>query len=669
MHRVRNSQSLTPADAWKAMLFIRRFEEECLRLSGEGQVQGSIHLCLGQEAIPVGAMSVLGEQDRVVATYRGHGWALACGADPTAVMAEIAQREGGVNGGRSGSPLLSDPSVGFLGENSIVGAGGPIADGVALAAVAKGTGGVVAVSLGDGAMNQGSVTEAMVFAAARRLPVIFMCENNQWSEMTPIAWTTRGKDLADRGIGLGIESHVVDGGDPLAVAAAVSAAAEACRAGRGPVLLECKTVRLSGHYNKDIEHYRPAEDKEQARQNDPLGRLGAMILAQGGYDQQQLDDLDSVVTAEVATIAQAVRLMPEPAPETALNHLYAEPRTEARPGFSDEALPREMTYQRAVNAALKEELAARPEVIFYGEDVGFAGGIFGVSRGLQKEFGSERVFDTPIAESAILGSAVGAAMEGMRPVVEIMWADFVFVALDQIVNQAANVRYINSSRLTAPLTIRMQQGVTPGSCAQHAQSIEAFLAHIPGIKVGLPATPQDAYRMTLAAIEDPDPTVLIEFRSLYQMTGEVVTGGPIEPASGARRYGAGSDVAIITWGSMLHTALEASQVLRNEGIESSVLDLRWVNPIDDAAIGQVVADSGGRVIIVHEANTTGGFGAEIAARISERHFVDLAAPIIRIGTPDIRMPSAPSLQKALIPNLTNIADAARALVGRSAVVR
>jgi 2-oxoisovalerate dehydrogenase E1 component len=175
--------------------------------------------------------------------------------------------------------------------------------------------------------------------------------------------------------------------------------------------------------------------------------------------------------------------------------------------------------------------------------------------------------------------------------------------------------------------------------------------------------------MTLAAIEDPDPTVLIEFRSLYQMTGEVVTGGPIEPASGARRYGAGSDVAIITWGSMLHTALEASQVLRNEGIESSVLDLRWVNPIDDAAIGQVVADSGGRVIIVHEANTTGGFGAEIAARISERHFVDLAAPIIRIGTPDIRMPSAPSLQKALIPNLTNIADAARALVGRSAVVR
>ena len=149
MHRVRNSQTLTPADAWKAMLFIRRFEEECLRLSGEGQVQGSIHLCLGQEAIPVGAMSVLGEQDRVVATYRGHGWALACGADPTAVMAEIAQRDGGVNGGRSGSPLLSDPSVGFLGENSIVGAGAPIADGAALAAVAKGTRGVVAVSFGD----------------------------------------------------------------------------------------------------------------------------------------------------------------------------------------------------------------------------------------------------------------------------------------------------------------------------------------------------------------------------------------------------------------------------------------------------------------------------------------------------------------------------------------
>jgi 2-oxoisovalerate dehydrogenase E1 component len=605
MWSARRGEELTPVSALTAMTFIRKFEEEALSLSSEGLLQGSIHLCLGQEAIPVGALSVLRPQDRVISTYRGHGWALACGSDPTGVLGEIAQRTGGVNGGRSGSPLLSDPSVGFLGENSIVGAGAPIAAGAALAAVVRETNGVAVVSVGDGAMNQGSVTEAMVFAAALKLPVIFICENNQWSEMTPIAWTTRGEDLAARGPGLGIESHVVDGGDPFAVAEAVAAAAEVCRRGDGPVLLECKTIRLSGHYQRDIEHYRPAADQEHARQNDPIARLAQQLLAEGVLDQEQRAAIEAEVAADIHAASQAVRAMPEPAPETALEHIYAAARTTSIAGFEDASPAKEMTYQRAVNAALKQELAARPEVLVYGEDVGFAGGIFGVTRGLQKEFGSERVFDTPIAEAAILGSAVGAAMEGLRPVVEIMWADFIFVALDQIVNQAANVRYINRSRLSAPLTIRMQQGVTPGSCAQHAQSIEAILAHIPGIKVGLPATPQDAYRMTLAAIEDPDPTVLIEFRSLYQATGEVILGGPIEPAFGARRYGTGSDLAIITWGTMLHTALEAADTLRAEGIDASVLDLRWLNPIDDEAISQIVTDARGRVMVVHEANTHG----------------------------------------------------------------
>jgi 2-oxoisovalerate dehydrogenase E1 component len=662
-------EELNPASAMRAMTFVRRFEEEALRLSSEGLVQGSIHLCVGQEAIPVGALSVLRQQDRVVSTYRGHGWALACGADPTAVLAEIAQRAGGVNGGRSGSPLLSDPSVGFLGENSIVGAGVPIAAGAALAAVAKGTGGVTVVSVGDGAMNQGSVTEAMVFAAVRGLPVIFICENNNWSEMTPIAWTTRGDDLVDRGRGLGIESHVVDGGDPFAVAAAVEAAAEACRRGDGPIFLECKTVRLSGHYNRDIEHYRPATDQDHARQNDPLVRLAHRVREDGTLDQEQLDVIEADVSADIAEISRVVQAMPEPAADTALQHLYAIPRTVPIPGLEDASPAKEMTYQRAVNAALRQELHARPEVIVYGEDVGFAGGIFGVSRGLQKEFGPDRVFDTPIAEAAILGSAVGASMEGLRPVVEIMWADFLFVALDQIVNQAANVRYINSSRLSAPLTIRMQQGVTPGSCAQHAQSIEAILAHVPGIKLGLPATPQDAYQMTLAAIEDPDPTVMIEFRSLYQTTGQVVLGGPIEPAFGARRYGTGPDLAIITWGSMLHAVLETADTLRLEGIDASVLDLRWLNPLDDAAISQLVAETEGRVMVVHEANTTGGFGAEIAARISERHFADLAAPVVRLGTPDTRIPSAPSLQSSLLPNTATIASTARRLVAQAAQPR
>lgn len=649
---------LTSQSAYRRMAFIRSFEEKVLDLGREGEVVGSVHLCLGQEAIPVGAMSALGPQDRVLTTYRGHGWALASGVDPTALMAEIAQRSGGTNGGRAGSPMLSAPEHGFLGENSIIGAGLPIAAGVAMASELRGEGRVVLTSLGDGAMNQGATTEAMVFAAARNLPVIFACENNQWAEMTPVATTTRGDDLARRGQGIGIESMIVDGNDPEAVREAVEIAAAACRAGEGPYLLEFKTVRLSGHYNKDIQHYRPAEDIDAAKLEEPLHRL----RESGAVSEEEAEAIHAEVDAEVEKIAQEVLAMPAPSPGDVLEHLYA-PRGEAPSPVQDAPL-KDIPFHRAVNEALKLALSERDEVVVYGEDVAVAGGIFGVTRGLHKAFGAERVFDTPIAEAAILGSAVGAAMSGLRPVVEIMWADFVFVALDQIVNQASNVRYVNRSALSAPLVIRMQQGVTPGSCAQHSQSIEAILSHVPGIKVGLPSTPQDAYAMTLAAIEDADPVVLIEHRSMYQDSGPVRLEGASELAEKARLRRDGTDAAIITWGSMVSPSLEAADTLADEGLEVSVLDLRWLRPIDDAAIDDVVRRCGGNVVVAHEAVSTGGFGAEIAARITERHFETLTGPVRRISTPDIRMPSAPSLQAALLPRVEDLVAELRKVSGR-----
>jgi 2-oxoisovalerate dehydrogenase E1 component len=657
-----STDNLSAADAYRKMATIRRFEEQILDLGRDGVIAGSIHLCLGQEAIPVGTVAALQPQDRVLSTYRGHGWALACGTDPTALMAEIAQRGAGTNGGRAGSPLLSDPDNGFLGENSIVGAGVPIADGVALASQYLGTERVVVTSIGDGAMNQGATTEGMIFAAARNLPVIFLCENNGWAEMTAISSINRVGDLAERSHGLGIDSQVVDGNDPFAVYEAVAAAADRCRRGHGPILLECKTFRLSGHYNKDIEHYRSKEDAEAARIGDPLPRLIRRALEDGTLSEDQIDEIDEEVYVLIDDIARRVRTMPEPDTADVHSHVVAsEDDVATRPSTPIEPA-KELTYGRAVTIALRTELENRPDVVIWGEDVGYAGGIFGVTRGLQKDFGDRRIFDTPIAEAAILGAAVGAAMEGLRPVVEIMWADFVFVALDQIINQAANVRYVNRSRLTAPLVVRMQQGVTPGSCAQHSQSIEAILAHIPGVKVGLPATAQDAYSMTRAAIADPDPTILIEHRSLYQQSGPVVAGGRVESAAGARRHRSGSDLAIITWGSMLHEALSAADELAAAGIEASVLDLRWLRPLDDAAIADVVNACGGRVVVAHEANVTGGFGAEIAAHVAERHFDVLVAPVTRVGLGDLRMPSAPALQAAVLPRASHIVAAARKLL-------
>jgi 2-oxoisovalerate dehydrogenase E1 component len=649
------------ADVFRAMLTIRRFEERCLDLGAEGLISGSIHLCLGQEAIPVGAMAALDERDRVLTTYRGHGWAIACGVPLDLLLGELCQRAGGLNGGRGGSPHFFAPRWRMLGENSIVGAGVPIAAGVAMASQRRADGGVVVASVGDGAMNQGSVHEALVFSAAQRLPLILICENNGWAEMTPGSAFALVEHLADRASAYGIASRVVDGCDPSAVSNAVAEAADGARAGAGPVLLECKTVRLSGHYNRDLEHYRAKADREAAQAADPIAASRAALLDAGTISAEELDALGADVDALIDQIVETVRGMGEPDPSTARDHLYA-PRDAPTPIAGTQGSGIEMTYVKAVNAALRSSLEQDASVVVYGEDVGSAGGIFGATRNLQEEFGVARVFDTPIAESAILGSAVGAAMQGLRPVVEIMWADFVLVALDQIINQAANVRYVSRSELTAPLVVRMQQGATPGSCAQHSQNLEALLAHVPGIRVGLAATPQDVFDMLRAAIADPDPCVVIEARRLYQLKGLVDVDTEVRPIGGARVHREGDDAVLLTWGTMVADVVQAAEQLAAQGINVAVADLRWLNPLDEPTIARLVRSSRGRVLIAHEANVTGGFGAELAARIQSDHFDYLDAPVARLGVPDSRIPSAPALQQALLPDAADVVRALETLL-------
>lgn len=645
------------------MLLIRRFEERCLELSiaTPPAMAGSLHFCAGQEAIPVGAIASLEPGDRVVATYRGHGWALERGVGVDELLAECLHRASGINGGRAGSPYVMAPWLGFVGENSIVGAGVPIAAGCALASVFLDTGRIAVVSFGDGAVNQGALHEGIAFAAARRLPVVLVCENNGWSEMTPITETVPFPRLADRASGYGIPAVTIDGCDPFAVRDAIAEAATRARQGAGPTFVECETVRLMAHYNRDIEHYRPADDLEAARARDPIPR--ARAAAEASHSTAEVEDVEREVQEAIDAATEMALSAPTPDPGTARRHVVSEalPVATSTTGLALETL----SFGQAVNRALVEELASRPEVLVFGEDVGFAGGIFGVTRGLQKRFGAQRVFDTPISESAILGAAVGASLEGLRPVVEVMWADFLLVALDQLVNQAANVRYVTSGRASAPLVVRTQQGATPGSCAQHSQSLEALLAHIPGLRVGLPATPQDAYSMLRAAVADDDPCVIIESRALYQLEGEV-DPGQIESVGGARLRRTGDDAVIITWGTMMHHALEAASLLADEGIGVGVLDLRWLAPLDVAAIAAAVRAAHGRVIVAHEANLTGGFGAEIAAHIAEHLLYELDAPVIRIGTPDVRMPASPVLQAALIPTADTIAASVRHLVGAPA---
>jgi 2-oxoisovalerate dehydrogenase E1 component len=376
-----------------------------------------------------------------------------------------------------------------------------------------------------------------------------------------------------------------------------------------------------------------------------------------------VQELELAIERELDAITERVLASPAPDPASATDHVVSVPDRPSSVGLVLEpsAGAQELTYAKAINEALAREFEARPETVLFGEDVAIPGGVFGVTRGLRERFGGERVFDTPIAEAAILGTGIGAALEGMRPVVEIMWADFLLVALDQLVNQAANVRYLSRGERSAPLVVRCQQGVTPGSCAQHSQSLEALLAHIPGLHVGMPSTPADAYAMTRAAIAHPDPVVLIESRAIYGRKGKVDLDAALEPVGGARLRRSGDDLVLISWGRMLDTVLTAAERLEGEGVQASVLDLRWLSPLDDEAIAEAVARCH-RVLICHEANRTGGFGAEIAARIADTRLYELDAPVRRVGSPDVRYPSAPALQQALLPGVEEVLTAARDLL-------
>ena len=311
-----------------------------------------------------------------------------------------------------------------------------------------------------------------------------------------------------------------------------------------------------------------------------------------------------------------------------------------------------LSYAEAVNAALDRALLEDPGTLLFGEDVALPGGVFGVTKGLAKKHGN-RVFDTPISESAILGGAIGAALVGRRPIVEIMWVDFSLVALDQLVNQAANVRYVTQGRLTCPITVRTQQGSAAGACAQHSQSLEAIFAHVPGLQVCMPATTQDAHDLLLSAIATDDPALVIENRTLYHGNKvEVELGGPVQQIGRSIRRREGRDITVVTWGAIQARVLEAAERLAGRGVSVEVVDLRWLRPYDRVSVLASVRKTG-RLVVVHEAHTTGGFGAEIVSAVVEAGVALRSAPR-RVGTPDVRIPAAVDLADAVIPSVDRI---------------
>jgi 2-oxoisovalerate dehydrogenase E1 component len=640
----------------RRMLVIRGFEERVAALYRDGEIPGFVHLSIGQEAAAVGACWPLRPADVITSTHRGHGHCLAKGLEPLGMFAELMGKDAGTNRGRGGSMHIADPQLGIFGANGIVGAGLPIAVGAATASQLRADGGVAVAFFGDGAPAQGAFHEAVNLAAVWKSPVVFFCENNGYAEFSPEA-TQHAATLAQRTAGYGIEHVAVDGNDVVAVATAMQLVVDGVRSGGGPVVVEAATYRWHGHYEGDPQRYRSNEEVEAWAAKDPLLRH-AERLREAGVSVDELTALSSSVSDALDRAVDEARGLDRPTPET-LHDFVMRPRpTRPEPpaAGADAAVFRTMD---AVHDALEAELSSDDRVFVAGIDVGEGGNVFGLTRGLHDQFG-DRVRDTPISETAIVGLGVGAAMAGMRPVVEVMYLDFLGVCLDQLLNQAAKLPFMTGGSAEMALTVRTQFGAGRSSGSQHSQSLEALLAHIPGLSVVMPSTPADTYGLLRAAIQDPNPVVFIENRLLYGMKGPQPPADHVAPIGVSSVVRPGTDVTVVSVSRMVHEAVAAAEVLAGEGISVEVIDLRTVAPLDMGPVLDSVTKTS-RLLIAHEAVVPFGIGAEIAATIAREAFWDLDAPIERVGAAATPPPYAPELEQAWLPDRDDISATIRRL--------
>lgn len=626
--------------AYGQMVTIRRLEERIATLYAGDAIPGFVHTSLGQEACAVGALFHARMSDVITSTHRGHGHVVAKGLEPRRVLAELMGKQAGSNRGRGGSMHVADPNLGILGANGIVGAGLPIGVGAAYALRSRGDGDVVVCFFGDGAVSTGAFHESMNLAALWRLPVVFFCEDNGFSEFS------RSDDqqpvpIARRAGAYGIPAVELPGDDVGAVADGMLGTLDRVRRGEGPELVVAHTVRVHGHYEGDQQRYRDtAAMSAEIAAADPVRRARTMLLERN-VAEDKIDAVEHGVDEAIDEAEQFARSAGAPSASTALDHVYVA-RGTATPGLplgEDRPL---LSQSRIIRKALEDALADDPAVFLAGIDVG-GGNVFGVTRGLADAFPG-RVLDTPIAETAIMGLGVGSSMLGLRPVVELMYLDFLGVCLDQLMNQAAKLPSMTGGAVTVPMVVRTQFGSGRSSGAQHSQSLEALLAHIPGLTVVMPSSGTEAYGLLRSAIEDDNPVVFLEHRLLYEKRSPLPPPTYRLPIGRAHVVRHGSDVTIVSWSRMVTHALAAADRLEADGIRAEVIDLRTIVPLDRAAILESFARTN-RMVIAQEAVTDFGVGAEVAALAVSSGFYSLDAPVLRVGAAYGPAPYAPVLER------------------------
>jgi 2-oxoisovalerate dehydrogenase E1 component len=645
-------------DLYEAMQRIRRFEERVSEQFAAGKIPGFVHLCIGQEGVAVGACASLDPDDYITSTHRGHGHLIAKGGDLGRMMAELYGKETGYCRGRGGSMHIVDVGLGILGANGIVGAGTQIAAGAGLSSKVRNSGQVVVCFFGDDASTEGMFHESMNLAALWDLPVIFMCENNLYGQFTPYEKHTRVPDVAEKASAYGVPGVIVDGNDVLAVRDATDEAVERARSGGGPTLIECKTYRWHGHMEGDVYGYRTAAEIEEWKKKCPIGNLRSRLESDGVASQEEFDGIDERVEAAVGAAIEFAEGSPDPDPSTAAENVYALESPSGAIPESDETdqLPMAMAIQQT----LQEEMERDESVVVFGEDVAI--GVFGVTAGLMAKFGGNRVLDTPISENVIAGAAVGAAMTGLRPVAEIEFGDFLTCCMDPIINQMAKLRFMTGGQVRLPLVIRTNTGSGFSAGAQHSQSLEALLMHVPGLTIAAPSTPRDAKGLLRTAIRSDNPVLFFEHKAIYFNPGAVPKSEYTVPFGKADIKRAGADVTVVAIAAMVNKVLTVAERLAGEGISIEVIDPRTLVPLDTETIIESVKKTG-RLVIAEEGCLTGGFGAEVAAIASKEAFDHLDAPIERVAARDTPVPFAPKLEETIIPGEDQIEEAIRTAVG------
>ena len=608
----------------------------------------------------VAAQNLIPGKDWGLPYYRDQPFVVGLGGDLVEIFgAFLARKTQHHSAGRMMPGHFSCKPLRIPCQSSVVGAQYLQAVGLALSRKLVGATDIVYVSGGEGSTSQGDFHEALNFAALHQLSVIFSIHDNGLAISVPVHEQTAGGSIISVAKGhVGIAVFEADSTDFISLNKAFSEAAERGRSGKGPSVVVTKMPRLAAHSSSDDPlKYRKKEELEEDKAKDPLVAMRAFVLKSELLDPEEIIQLEKQCFQEVEEAAAKADLLPYSDSESALDNIYA-------PFSRKETVLTPLSQEKivmmdAINHALDEEMATDPGMIVFGEDVARGkGGVFGITKNLTDKYGQWRCFNTPLAESTIIGVSIGMAIDGShRPVAEIQFADYIWTGINQLFNQLSSYYYRSNGEWNCPVVIRMPTGGYIQGGPYHSQNIEGFLSHCPGLMIAYPSNAADAKGLLKWAIRSPNPVIFLEHKALYRQQRFSARPEPdadyILPFGKAAIVRPGTDITLVTWGMMVLYAVDAAEKLAAENISIEVLDLRTISPLDKEAI-LISVQKTGKVLILHEAAKTSGFGAEIAALIAEKAFEYLDAPLVRMGAEDTPVPYSKILENRVLPQPSRI---------------